>query len=65
MKNEVITNNFFATFCIESNLHAFNTVNTGYSVVKDYLTTDKNYFIYNNMSCKGLLDNWGLGESRG
>ena len=54
-----------ATFGIKTNLHATNIAKKGYSVVKDYLTTAKNNFIYNNMSCKGLLDNSILGEVHG
>ena len=76
----VTINNFFDTFenketkhlskkvttlRIEANLHTVTPLNMGYSVVKDYLTTANNVFIYNNMSCKELLDNWRLGESRG
>ena len=53
------------TFRIKTNLYTISTVNIGYSVVKDYLTSANNIFIYNNMSCKGLLDNWRLGQSRG
>ena len=53
------------TFRIKTNLYAIYTVNMGYSVIKDYLTTANNCLIYNNMSCKGLLDNSRLGESRG
>lgn len=54
-----------ATFGIKTNLHATNIAKLGYSVVKDYLTTAKNDFIYNNMSCQVILDNLILGKVRG
>ena len=54
-----------ATFGIKTNLHATKIAKKGYSVVKDNLTTAKNNFIYNNMSCQGILDNSILGEVRG
>ena len=53
------------TFSLKVSLRAISTVNKGYSVIKNYLTTAKNSFIYKNISCKGLLDNWVLGVVRG
>ena len=76
----MLINNFFDTFekkeinhfskkvstcSLKVSLHTINTINKGYSLVKDYLTTAKNSFIYNNISCKGLLYNWVLGVVRG
>ena len=53
------------TFSLKISLHTINTINKGYSLVKDYLTTAKNSLIYKNISCKGLLDNWVSGVVRG
>jgi hypothetical protein len=59
----------FATSIPNIIIHISNILKEGEveenSVVKNFFTTAKNSFIYNNMSCKGLLDNWDLGESRG
>ncbi len=58
-------NNFFSTFEKNINFHAINTLVRVISVVKHCLTTANKLLIYNNMSCKGLLDNSVLGEARG